>query len=156
MHLGMIDPFSPQLIWTIANISVVRAVWCFISPATQYEEFGLPLEQPSSTSPTPSASATTTAAQPRLQAPNEGTISPLIYTKGIRDFAYGVLLLTVRNGKDQNAATVVIMVGALMSAGDAFVVWRFGGQRWKTAWRHAVIAGLFYVWYSLRLSGKWK
>ncbi|KAL4863602.1 hypothetical protein BDV12DRAFT_177297 [Aspergillus spectabilis] len=143
-----LDPFSPQLIWTIANISVVRAVWCWIKPTTQYEEFGLPLEQPqSATSPTSNQAPSTEQQQDHQQ----GFISPLIYIKGIRDFCYGVILLALRDSSDPKPLTILIGVGALMSLGDAFVVWRFGAARAKTAYRHAVIAVLFAVMYWLRL-----
>ncbi|KAL2824238.1 hypothetical protein BDW59DRAFT_87309 [Aspergillus cavernicola] len=130
---SFLDPFSSRLIWIIGNISVVRGIRCWISPASQYEEYGLPLEQ--STEPTAQSGAT----------------SPLIYVKGIRDFGYGVMLMTLHNMGDERAVTVLVANGALMTLADAFVVWRFGGAHTRTAWQHLLIGVLFAVWYWLRL-----
>ncbi|KAI9372260.1 hypothetical protein BJX61DRAFT_542881 [Aspergillus egyptiacus] len=114
----LFNPFSPQLIWTAATISVIRAIQTCINPAGQYEEYGLPLEA--------------SPHQPTPQTP--GAISPLIYTKAIRDFFYGVILLTLRDMQDEKAMTVLIIAGAMMSLADGYVVWGFGNRR--TAWRH--------------------
>ncbi|KAL3472037.1 hypothetical protein BJX99DRAFT_262646 [Aspergillus californicus] len=117
-----LDPFSSKLTYIVGVISIVRGIQCWVSPARQYDEYGLP---------------------------QENAISPLIYAKGIQDYGFGLLLLILNTGGHANAVTLLILVGALMSLADGFVILRNGKK--GTAWRHLVVGLIWGLWYWLRL-----
>ncbi|KAL4876749.1 hypothetical protein BJY04DRAFT_139215 [Aspergillus karnatakaensis] len=167
-----LDPSGPQLLQSIGMCSVIRGIWCLRDPEKQYEEFGLPLERERdhepqheqhgsfsfSAAPTgavETGTETDTSKTDANTAQRTTQISPLMYVKGIRDICYGILFWafsiaasshrSTPSGID-GAVTYLILVGAIMSAGDALVVWRFGGARKKTARRHAIIAAAWFAW----------
>ncbi|KAL3467922.1 hypothetical protein BJX64DRAFT_246495 [Aspergillus heterothallicus] len=104
----------------LGSIRILRGVQALISPGSQYIHHGLPLEGSGSvTSKSPSGP----------QEEHKGTISPLIYTKGIRDIGFGIALFVVSASRDQGNMTLLLGVAALMSLADLVVAVVHGGRR---------------------------
>ncbi|KAL4782337.1 hypothetical protein BJX76DRAFT_292580 [Aspergillus varians] len=121
-----LDPHGARLGTAIAACCMVRGIRCIIQPGSQYYEFGVPREG---------------SDDPRSRT--EGTISPMMYSRGIRDVGYGIGLKLMSNVCEKECLTGLLGVGAIISLGDALVVLRFGRGQWSMVLFHLLVAGYF-------------
>ncbi|ROV88663.1 hypothetical protein VMCG_10332 [Cytospora schulzeri] len=194
--------FSPIHSYVLGAGSVGLGLHAFFRPRQEQTRFGLPLEPPSSTSsstfsstthPGPAASDTTGAqANKNNNSKNssssltgeDGTASPLIYLKGVREITYGVALIALQYQGNVAGVTTFAGVVALAAVGDGLVVWFQGGgageegrpegpegpeesagssgsgndKRKKKAWGHwgaAVGLGSWAAWRAFVAYGEW-
>ena len=136
------DPFSPTLTYALGALILLIATSCFARPSSEYTRFGLALEHP------PPPSRKKRAAPPS----SEGSVSPLIYVKGIRELTLGLALLALQAQGGQGAAvTTVAGVVSLAGLGDAFIIWFHGGDglRYKAGGHFATFL-LFAGWAAWR------
>jgi hypothetical protein len=91
----------------------------FLRPSHEYPRFGLPLE----------LSASLQGRDNRHENDPKGTISPLIYLKGIRESTYGLALIVLQYQGYNEAVTSLLAVLSLAGLGDGFIVWKYGGDR---------------------------
>lgn len=113
---------------------IIRGIRNIITPGNQYFEFGVPRE--GSDDP----------------VSREGTVSPLMYVKGIREIGYGVSMEVVGRLHDPRGVTGMLAVGAAMSVGDAVVVAVFGRGKYSMVLWHLLVALYFGAMAYLRSS----
>lgn len=111
---------------------IIRGIRSIITPGNQYYEFGVPRE--GSDDP----------------VSKEGTVSPLMYVKGIREIGYGVSMEVVGRLHDPRGVTGMLAVGAVMSVGDAVVVAVFGRGKYQMVLWHLLVALYFGAMAYLR------
>lgn len=168
------NAFSPIHSYVLGAASVGLGLHAFFRPRQEYARFGLPLEA----SPPTTTTTTTTATHPGqtakdtiggAQAKNknnndrltgeDGSASPLIYLKGVREVTYGVAFIALQ--LQDNAAGITTMAGvmALAAVGDGFLVMFHGGKdETKKAWGHwgaAVGLGSWAAWRAFVAYGEW-
>ncbi|KAI1400031.1 hypothetical protein F4819DRAFT_386504 [Hypoxylon fuscum] len=95
--------------------SVFLGLHCFIRPKKEYGRFGLPLESP------PQQKGTA----------DVGSVSPLIYLKGIREITYGLALGVLQYQGQDDAVTTIAGIISLAGLGDGIVIWLNGGDEFK-------------------------
>ncbi|KAL5042151.1 hypothetical protein BDW71DRAFT_190599 [Aspergillus fruticulosus] len=123
-HLpGFISPSSPNIGSNVGTALILRGVRCFIQPGSQYYEFGIPRE-----------------GSDNRQPHSGGSISPLIYVKGIRELGYGVALVNLQRLHDEGGLRVLLWIGALMSLADGGVVLVFGRRNYQMVAFHLLFA----------------
>lgn len=120
---------SPIPSYVLGSVFIGFGILGIVSPKKDYEVFGLPLESPS---PTPSLSDEKT-----VSAPGDGTISPYVYAKGLRDLTYGLLYCRLQAQGHDAAITTLTGILCLTALGDGLIVWLCGGDKLKgKAWAH--------------------
>ncbi|KAI1380616.1 hypothetical protein F4677DRAFT_192913 [Hypoxylon crocopeplum] len=136
---------STTFVYACSALCIALGVHSYVRPRDEFARFGIPVPPESSTpkqKPTP-PSTTTTALEK-----GEGEY-PLMHVKGIRDLTYGIALGAMQYQGLEPAVTIMVGVLSLAGLGDGFVVWMYGGERFKgKLWGHW---GAFVVWGSWAL-----
>ncbi|KAF4468583.1 hypothetical protein FALBO_4532 [Fusarium albosuccineum] len=112
-----------------------RGVMAILYPREEYGHVGLQLES------TP---------QPGV---NDGSVSPLMYFKGLREISYGLTLMALQQQENEAAVTTFAAVLSLVRIGDGLVVWLHGGEELRyRAMGHWITGVGFVGWVIWRLS----
>ncbi|KAB8229768.1 hypothetical protein ETB97_001864 [Aspergillus alliaceus] len=109
--------FSPIPAYVIGTLCLALGINGLSRPSDEYKRFGLPLEK------------STTGH--RRTIPTSGSVSPLMYLKGIREVTYGLALLAMQYQRQEVAITTLVAIFSLAGLGDGLVVWFFGGDELK-------------------------
>ncbi|KAI1390026.1 uncharacterized protein F4822DRAFT_400560 [Hypoxylon trugodes] len=125
--------------------TVVLGLHCFLRPRQEYGRFGLPLEQAAASTKKKRDSSSTTAG--------EGTVSPLIHLKGIREITYGLALAALKYQGHDDAVTAVAGVVSLAGLGDGIVILLNTGEEFRhKAFGHigfGIVIGGWSLWRAL-------
>lgn len=116
--------FNPIPTYIVGAACLALGIHCFLRPRQEYPRFGLPLEA-STTDPIPNNSRHDKILQ------KLGSISPLIYLKGIRESTYGLALIVLQRQNQDVAITSLLAVVSLAGLGDGFIVWNYGGDQFR-------------------------
>lgn len=121
--------------YIVGTLCVALGLNCFLRPFNEYPRFGLPLE---------ASPATSTA-----NSKPSGSISPLVYLKGIREASYGLALMVLQYQGQEQAVTSVLAIMSLAGLVDGFVVWNHGGElKTKAVGHWASFVGLLgWAWW---------
>ncbi|KAL4732296.1 hypothetical protein ACLX1H_001307 [Fusarium chlamydosporum] len=88
---------------------VGRGVMALFSPRAEYGHVGLLLE-------------------PSKTLNEAGSISPLMYFKGLREISYGMTLMALQLQGNESAVTTFSAILSIVRIGDGLVVWMNGGD----------------------------
>lgn len=160
------NAFSPINSYVLGAASVGLGLHAFLRPREETTRFGLPLEAPSTTrKPGPSSKETTGARAIDRPAGEDGSASPLIYIKGIREVSYGVALVALQYQGNVAGITTVAGVLALTGLGDGIVIWSHAGREGTKAtvkntkawghWGAALGLGCWAAWRAFVAYGEW-
>jgi hypothetical protein len=116
--------FSPVPAYLAGALCISLGVNGMVHPEADSPRFGLPLDGASET----------------------GTVSPLIYVKGMRETTYGFVLVALHTRTKKQPITTVAAVISLVGLSDGLVVWRYGGNRRTKAWNHWGAFLIFAAW----------
>ncbi|CAK7233964.1 hypothetical protein SCUCBS95973_008774 [Sporothrix curviconia] len=109
--------FSPIPSYAFGTMFTGIGFLTLIAPAVDYAVFGVPLEPPASASPADKG---------------KGTVSPMAYAKGARDFAFGLTYYALQYyGLDQ-AITVFSAVLCFVALADGAIVYTYGGPELRS------------------------
>ncbi|KAJ5690478.1 hypothetical protein N7462_004870 [Penicillium macrosclerotiorum] len=133
--------FSPTPSYLLGSLSLAIGLHCLLRPSDEYHRFGIPLENTASISNPDTKSLTTS-----------GTLSVLMYLKGIREISYGLALIALQFWELELAVTLIATILSLASLGDGFVVWSYGGKTLqKKAFGHWIAFVGFAAWSGWRI-----
>ncbi|KAL2202122.1 hypothetical protein CC79DRAFT_1338217 [Sarocladium strictum] len=132
----------------VGTACIGRGCFAILGPRSEYPRIGLALE-PSSPPPPTSKSPSSSAA------PKAGSISPLIYFKGIRELSYGLTILLLQYQGLDEALTTLTLVLAGVRVADGLVIALRGGEgvRYKCI-GHFLTGAMMGFWGWKR--GQWK
>lgn len=135
--------FSSAPAYVLGTACLGRGLMALLSPRKEYDHVGLPLES--------QVAAVSSTTDPN--APGNGSVSPLMYFKGIREISYGLVLVALQRQGSEDALTTFAAVLSLVRLGDGLVVWLYGGDklRWK-ALGHWITGVGFIGWVTWRWS----
>ncbi|KUI52789.1 hypothetical protein VP1G_00288 [Cytospora mali] len=161
------NAFAPAHSYVLGTALVGLGLHAFFRPTQEYARFGLPLESTSTNTDPPRTKKTTAGRGRRPNYNNDnrltgkdGSASPLIWLKGVREISYGLALVALQYQGISTGVTTVAGVLALAAVGDGFVVWFHGGEKpgRKKAWGHwaaAVGLGSWAAWRTFVAYGEW-
>lgn len=110
----------------------MRGLMGGLSPRSEYGHVGLPLEG------IPVAGA-------------DGSTSPLMYFKAIREVSYGAALIALQQQGQEFALTTLIGILSLVRLADGAVVWWHGGESLRSrALGHWITGVGFLGWFVWR------
>ncbi|KAK0103277.1 hypothetical protein ONS95_005310 [Cadophora gregata] len=134
--------FSPIPSYILGTLFTLSGIISFISPATEYRTFGLPLTSSNNSKPDSSSSA----------SPPSPQISPYVYAKGIRDLTYGFTYFIFQLQGQESAITTFTGIVCIAGFVDGILVWRFvGGWKGKAFehWGAIAVLGSWAVWRAM-------
>ncbi|OKL62559.1 hypothetical protein UA08_02946 [Talaromyces atroroseus] len=121
-------------IYIAGTLCLALGLNSFLRPTHEYPRFGLPLETQTGT-PSPSSKT-------------NGSISPLVYIKAIRETTYGLALIVLQYQGQEQAVTSLLAVLSLAGLGDGFVVWNYGQLKTKALGHWVAFVGfLGWAWW---------
>ncbi|KAF4976035.1 hypothetical protein FZEAL_7253 [Fusarium zealandicum] len=114
-----------------------RGAMAILSPRKEYGHVGLLLE----------------SSRTHQSGFESGSVSPLMYFKGLREISYGLALVVLQKQGNESGITTFAAVLSLVRFGDGLVVWMNGGEalRWR-AMGHWVTGAAFVGWVVWRCS----
>ena len=126
--------FSSIPAYVLGGACASRGIMAILSPRKEYSNMGLPLEPPRAVN-------------------GNGSISPLMSFKGLREISYGLTLIAFQWQGNESAVTTFAAILSVVRIGDGLVVWMNGGEklRWKAA-GHWITGAWFVGWVVRRLS----
>ncbi|KAI0382811.1 hypothetical protein F5Y04DRAFT_44130 [Hypomontagnella monticulosa] len=134
--------FSPYPAYVLGTACLGRGLMALVSPREEYGHVGLPLESQVTTVPTPPSPDS---------SPINGSASPLMYFKGIREISYGATLVALQFQENESAVTTVAAILSLVRLGDGLVVWLWGGDKLRyRAMGHWITGVGFLGWVARR------
>lgn len=118
--------FSSIPPYILGGACVSRGVMALLSPRKEYGHVGLLLE-------------------PSKVNTEGGSVSPLMYFKGLREISYGLMLMALQYQGNESAVTTFSAILSIVRLSDGLVVWMNGGDelRYKAAGHW--ITGLGFV-----------
>ncbi|KAM0498253.1 hypothetical protein ACHAP8_006337 [Fusarium lateritium] len=112
---------------------VGRGIMALFSPRAEYGHVGLLLE-------------------PGKKSSKTGSVSPLMYFKGIREMSYGMTLMALQWQGNESAVTTFSAILSVVRIGDGLVVWMNGGDELRYKAVGHWITGLWFAgWVIWRL-----
>jgi hypothetical protein len=108
--------FSSIPAYFLGTACISRGLLAILSPAKEYAHVGLPLSP--SAAPAPS----------EYDGAPHGSVSPLMYFKGIREVSYGAMMVALQYQGFEGALTSIVAILSLVRMGDGWVVWKEGGE----------------------------
>ncbi|KAL4802023.1 hypothetical protein BDV18DRAFT_148072 [Aspergillus unguis] len=143
------DANVPWLTSLIAILSMSRGVRCLITPKSQYYEYGVPREGASPSSNSGSNSGWNSGStEDSTSNAAKGTVSPMIFARGIREFGFGALAGTME--RNDTTLKALAMISALMSLADAVVVLVYAPRNRQMLAYHLLAAVYFGAVYYAR------
>ncbi|KAI1763330.1 hypothetical protein GGR53DRAFT_372617 [Hypoxylon sp. FL1150] len=133
---------SPAPAYILGTACLGRGLMALLSPRKEYGHVGLPFD---------SQAATAAPSKGHASGPDDGgSVSPLMYFKGIREISYGLALVALQRQGSEKALTTFAAVLSLVRLGDGLVVWLYGNElRWK-AWGHWMTGAGLVGWVAWR------
>ncbi|KAI5458723.1 hypothetical protein BGZ63DRAFT_51564 [Mariannaea sp. PMI_226] len=137
--------FSPYPAYILGAACCGRGLMAILQPRSEYGHVGLLLEpkHPAVTDDAPTPS--------RVDGASNGSVSPLMYFKGIRELSYGATMMALQWQGFENALMTFAAILSLVRFGDGLVVWLYGGKELK--WRamgHWITGAGFVGWVAWR------
>ncbi|CAK7213621.1 hypothetical protein SBRCBS47491_001867 [Sporothrix bragantina] len=128
--------FSPIPSYAFGTMFTGIGFLTLFAPKTDYAVFGVPLEPPASTASSSSSS--------------QGTVSPMAYAKGVRDFAFGLTYFALQYYGLDDAITIFSAILTFVALTDGAIVYKFGGPLQSKAFGHWGGGVLFAAWVAWR------
>lgn len=125
---SIMTTFTPYVSYALGATCALRGVMAITSPRDEYAHMGLPLE--------PKAPTNTPPTMTKEKNDSEGSASPLVYLKGLREVSYGLTFMAFQQQGHVEAITVFAAIVSLVRFGDGLVVWLKGGKERYRAWGH--------------------
>ncbi|KAI2636490.1 hypothetical protein GGS26DRAFT_589099 [Hypomontagnella submonticulosa] len=134
--------FSSLPAYILGTACLGRGLMALVSPREEYGHVGLPLE----------SQVTTVSAPPSDDSSSiDGSASPLMYFKGIREISYGMTLVALQFQENEDAVTTVAAILSVVRLGDGLVVWLRGGDKLRRKAMGHWITGIgFLGWVTRR------
>lgn len=110
--------FSSIPAYFLGTACVSRGLLAILSPRKEYAHVGLPLEPQDAS----------TAVSTEYDGSSKGSVSPLMYFKGIREVSYGLMMVALQYQGNDSALTSIVTILSLARLGDGWVIWNNGGE----------------------------
>lgn len=164
--------FSPAAPYILGTACIGRGIMAILQPRAEYGHMGLPLESPAfpASLPPPSsaeadavqaerqdqgkaqAQAQARAGPGTVDASQSGSVSPLMYFKGIREISYGLAMVAFQRLGYESALTAFAGILSFVRLGDGLIIWLHGGDELRHRASGHLITGVgFLAWVAWRI-----
>ena len=125
--------YSPIPAYLLGTACIGRGVMAILAPRDEYAHMGLSLEPAHA----PVNHTTSTKPDSSFSTTSLGSVSPLMYIKGIREITFGLTLNVLQHQGQHVAVTLFASILCFTRLADGAVVWLRGGRELRyRAWGH--------------------